>query len=121
MGLVTPTKRKVRGGAVSKPPLPKKVESAARIDLNRFWTELEDFYSNCRRKIDFDANECADKGHDDDVENNNVVDNSMEENDNQDDDFGPMDNENEPSDSSLSLSPPVTLLKLFQRRKSLNL
>ena len=30
---------------VFKPRLPRKITSSARINLNRFWNELEDFYS----------------------------------------------------------------------------
>ena len=39
----TPPRRDFR--RVFKPRLPRKVTSSARINLNRFWNELEDFYS----------------------------------------------------------------------------
>ena len=31
---------------ISKPKLPRKIASSCRINLNKFWGELEDFYIN---------------------------------------------------------------------------
>lgn len=39
-----------------KPRLPRKVTASARINLNRFWNELEEFYDRCgSRKVNNNA------------------------------------------------------------------
>lgn len=44
-GKLVPPPRSYR--RIMKPRLPRKITSSARININRFWNELEEFYNRC--------------------------------------------------------------------------